>query len=103
MPVMLATQETEIRRIEVGGQPGQMVLETLSRKKPSHKRAGGVAQGVGPEFKPQYHKKKKKKEEEEEKRIGRTEWCNACEVLVAEHTTQGSNGERTDLNGSTAS
>jgi hypothetical protein len=55
------------------------------------------------EFKPQYHKKKKKKEEEEEKRIGRTEWCNACEVLVAEHTTQGSNGERTDLNGSTAS
>jgi hypothetical protein len=23
-------------------------------------RAGGVAQGVGPEFKPQYHKKKKK-------------------------------------------
>jgi hypothetical protein len=24
------------------------------------KRAGGVAQGVGPEFKPQYHKKKKK-------------------------------------------
>jgi hypothetical protein len=22
--------------------------------------AGGVAQGVGPEFKPQYHKKKKK-------------------------------------------
>jgi hypothetical protein len=25
------------------------------------KRAGGVAQGVGPEFKPQYLKKKKKK------------------------------------------
>jgi hypothetical protein len=24
------------------------------------KRAGGVAQGEGPEFKPQYHKKKKK-------------------------------------------
>jgi hypothetical protein len=23
------------------------------------KRAGGLAQGVGPEFKPQYHKKKK--------------------------------------------
>jgi hypothetical protein len=28
-------------------------------KKPITKRAGGVAQGVGPEFKPQYHKKKK--------------------------------------------
>jgi hypothetical protein len=27
----------------------------------SHKRAGGMAQGVGYEFKPQYHKKKKKK------------------------------------------
>jgi hypothetical protein len=25
----------------------------------SQKRAGGVAQGVGPEFKPQYQKKKK--------------------------------------------
>jgi hypothetical protein len=26
------------------------------------KRAGGVAQGVGPEFKPQYHHQKKKKD-----------------------------------------
>jgi hypothetical protein len=26
------------------------------------KRAGGVSQGVSPEFKPQYYKKKKKKE-----------------------------------------
>jgi hypothetical protein len=24
-------------------------------KNPSQKRAGGMAQGVGPEFKPQYH------------------------------------------------
>jgi hypothetical protein len=28
-------------------------------KNPSQKRAGGVAQGVGPEFKPQYHTQKK--------------------------------------------
>jgi hypothetical protein len=28
-------------------------------KKPSQKRAGRVAQSIGPEFKPQYHKKKK--------------------------------------------
>jgi hypothetical protein len=28
-------------------------------KHASEKWAGGVAQGVGPEFKPQYHKKKK--------------------------------------------
>jgi hypothetical protein len=26
-------------------------------KNPSQKRAGGVAQGVGPEFKPHYHKR----------------------------------------------
>jgi hypothetical protein len=30
-------------------------------KNASQKRAGGVAQGGGPEFKPQYQKKKKKK------------------------------------------
>jgi hypothetical protein len=33
------------------------------KKKLSQKRAGGVAQGIGPEFKPQYRKKKKKKPE----------------------------------------
>jgi hypothetical protein len=37
-------------------------------KKNHHKkRTGGLAQGVGPEFKPQYSKKKKKKK----KRVGR--------------------------------
>jgi hypothetical protein len=35
-------------------------------KNPSQKRAGGVAQGVGPEFKPQYQKKKKEKKEHRE-------------------------------------
>jgi hypothetical protein len=40
MPVILATQEVEIRRIAVRSQIGQ--------KNP------GVDQGVGPEFKPQY-------------------------------------------------
>jgi hypothetical protein len=42
--------------------PGQIVCETLSWKNSSQKRAVGVAQDVGPEFKLQYHKKKKKKE-----------------------------------------
>jgi hypothetical protein len=56
-PVISATQEAEIRRIEVQSQPRQIVLETLYRKNPSQKRAGGVAQGVGPEFKPQYHRR----------------------------------------------
>jgi hypothetical protein len=59
--VALTTQEAEIRRIMVQSQPGQIVRETLSGINPSQKRAGGVAQGVGPEFKPQHHTKKKKK------------------------------------------
>jgi hypothetical protein len=54
------TQEAEIRRIVVGSQSGQIVCETLSLKNPSQKRSGGVAQGVGLEFKPQYQKRKKK-------------------------------------------
>jgi hypothetical protein len=59
MPIILATQEAEIRRIMVRSQSRQIVLETLSGKNPSHKRAGGMAQGLGPEFKPLYQKKKK--------------------------------------------
>jgi hypothetical protein len=31
-PIILATQETEIRSIAVGSQPGQIVCETLSQK-----------------------------------------------------------------------
>jgi hypothetical protein len=59
MPVILATQEAEIRRITVQSQPRQTVRETLSQKTLSQKKwAGGVAQGKGPEFKPQYHQKK---------------------------------------------
>jgi hypothetical protein len=40
---------------------GKQFCETLSQKTLHKNRAGGVAQGEGPEFKPQYHKKKKKK------------------------------------------
>jgi hypothetical protein len=54
MPVILATQEAEIRRIAVLSQPGQIVHKTLFQKNPLWKRTGGVAQGIGPEFKPQY-------------------------------------------------
>jgi hypothetical protein len=53
MPVILAIQEAKIRRIEVQSQPWEIVRKTLFEK--THhthtKRAGGVAQGVGPEFK----------------------------------------------------
>jgi hypothetical protein len=56
-PVILATQEAEIRRIVV--QLGQIVHKTLSPQNThthththTHtQRAGGVAQGVGLEFK----------------------------------------------------
>jgi hypothetical protein len=73
MPVILAIQKAEIRRIEVPSQPGETVLETLSLKSPSQKRADGVAQGVGLEFKPQYHKKKKKKKKK--KNLKRGVWA----------------------------
>jgi hypothetical protein len=39
-PVTLATQEAKIRRIVVWSQPKQIVPENLSRKYPTHKRAG---------------------------------------------------------------
>jgi hypothetical protein len=60
MPAILAIQEAEVRKITVQSQPGQIVHETLSQKNPTQKRASDVAQGEGPEFKPQYHKKKRK-------------------------------------------
>jgi hypothetical protein len=37
MPVILATQKAEIRKIEVQSQPRQIVLKTLSPKTPSQK------------------------------------------------------------------
>jgi hypothetical protein len=56
MSVILATPEAEISRIVVWSGlklvPGQIVHKTLSRKYPSQKRAGGMAEGVGPQFKP---------------------------------------------------
>jgi hypothetical protein len=59
-PVVLATQEAEIRRTEVQSQPEQIDCETLFQNTLHKNRACGVAQGEGPEFKPQYCKKKKK-------------------------------------------
>jgi hypothetical protein len=44
MPVILATQEAETRRIVVQRQPRQTVHGTLSCKYPTQKRAGRVAQ-----------------------------------------------------------
>jgi hypothetical protein len=65
MHIILAAREAAIRRIIVQSQPGQIVQETLSwkkKKKPIIKKGWWrVAQGVGPEFKSQYHKKTKKR------------------------------------------
>jgi hypothetical protein len=46
MPAIIATQEVEIRRIEVWSQPWKIVHKTLSWKYPTQKRAGRVAQVV---------------------------------------------------------
>jgi hypothetical protein len=53
----------------VRSQPRQIVCEPLSQKNPSQKSAGGVAKGVGPEFKPQKKKRKKRKYGELEKSL----------------------------------
>jgi hypothetical protein len=55
MPIILATQEAEIRRTKVQSQLQQIVQKILSQKKTLHKkRVGAVAQGEGPESKPQF-------------------------------------------------
>jgi hypothetical protein len=40
----------------------------LEKKTPLQKRTSGVAQGIGPEFKPQYCKKKKRKKKTQKKK-----------------------------------
>jgi hypothetical protein len=58
-PVILATQEAEFRRMVVKASPGKWSPRPYLETNPSSKkkRAGGVAQAGGPEFKPQYYKK----------------------------------------------
>jgi hypothetical protein len=66
MPAILATQEAEIRKIELQSQPGQIVHETLSQKYPTTTTKcwwNGSGDERGPKFKHQCHKKKKKKKE----------------------------------------
>jgi hypothetical protein len=46
IPVILATQEAEIKRITAQGQPRQIVWKTLYQNTQHKKRAGGVAQVV---------------------------------------------------------
>jgi hypothetical protein len=46
MPVILAAQEAEIRRILVWSQPGQIFLKTLFHKNPSQKKKKGWWSGL---------------------------------------------------------
>jgi hypothetical protein len=53
MPVILATQE------DCGWKPAWANSQDLISKSLHKNNSGGVAQGEGPEFKPQYHTQKK--------------------------------------------
>jgi hypothetical protein len=60
-PVIVATQRADIRKIMVQIQSGKEFVRPDLKKNPTthtdtQKCAGGVGQGVGPEFKPQYRK-----------------------------------------------
>jgi hypothetical protein len=61
-PIILATQEAEIRPFKAS--PGKQFARPYLKKVHHKKRAGVVAQSVGPEFKLQYRKKKHKMESE---------------------------------------
>jgi hypothetical protein len=50
-PVILATQEAEIRGSQFKASPGRQFTRPYLKKICHKKRAGGVAQGVGPKFK----------------------------------------------------
>jgi hypothetical protein len=56
----ITTQEAEIRRTTVQSQPRQIVHETLFQKTHHKRRASGVVQGEGLEFKPYHHKERKR-------------------------------------------
>jgi hypothetical protein len=58
MPVILATQAAEISRMVVQRQPWANSSQDPILQNPSWERAGGMAQGVGTEFKAQYQKNK---------------------------------------------
>jgi hypothetical protein len=60
MPVILATQETEIRRIAIQSQSGQIVHGTLSQKTLHKNRTGGELKVKALSSSPSSTKKRKK-------------------------------------------
>jgi hypothetical protein len=65
MPIILASQEAEIRRVAVQSQPGQIVSGTLSQKKSITKKGLVEWPKVNCEFKSQHCQKKKKVQDPE--------------------------------------
>jgi hypothetical protein len=61
----------------VRNQPGQIVCETLCKKKNITKKGWWSGSGEGSEFKLQYCKKKKKKKELKSRWIGHRSWVLA--------------------------
>jgi hypothetical protein len=66
MPIILATQEAEMRRIEVQSQPWQIVLWDPISKKPVTKKGWWSSSRCRPWVEAPVPQKKKKEEEEEE-------------------------------------
>jgi hypothetical protein len=60
-----------------------LFCETLSQKNPSQKRAGGVAQDAGPEFKPQYHKQQQQNREVKGQRATSTSIFCATSIFLS--------------------
>jgi hypothetical protein len=76
LPVIIAAQEAEIRRIGVQSQPRQNSLQDPYLEKTQHTIKEMVEWlKVVPELKPQYHKKKKKKKSVPEKKYD-------CHIVV---------------------
>jgi hypothetical protein len=71
-PIILATQEAEIKRLLIRSQPGKIVCETLSQQYPTLKRDGRLAQVVEPllsrQFSVQTHSTTKTKKERKKDR-----------------------------------
>jgi hypothetical protein len=59
MPIILATWRQGSGGLQFKASLGKQFVRPHLEKNPSQKRAGGVAQGIGPEFKLQYHTQKK--------------------------------------------
>jgi hypothetical protein len=56
--------------------------DPILKKKITKKSAGGVAQGIGPEFKPQYSKEKKKKKDASDSLVVQAEQAKQAETRV---------------------